>query len=139
MVRPLHPADAAAGAAALLALVVGLVALPLLPPDLAIHFATDGTPNTVVPTPLGIVITPAVSIALLLYLRGGQFAAALPIQTGATSALAIVAGTAYLQVAILALNLGVNVPPLVAVAPCVVAILAGTYLGGTRPAATPQS
>jgi hypothetical protein len=113
-------------AAVLLSLVAGLVALPALPAELTVHWAADGSPNTVLPALPGVLLTPAVAALALAYLRGGALLAGRRPELGATTALGVVAGVAYLQVALVVLNLGWLASPLVAVAPGLLAVLAAT-------------
>jgi hypothetical protein len=113
-------------AAVLLSLVAGLVALPALPAELIVHWAADGSPNTVLPALPGVLLTPGVAALAFAYLRGGALLPARRPELGATTALGVVAGVAYLQVALVALNLGWLASPLVAVAPGLIAVLAAT-------------
>jgi hypothetical protein len=123
----LHPADLGALAAVVVSLVVGLAALPALPGEVAVQWAADGSPNTVLPAVPGVLLTPAVALLAFAYLRGGALLPGRQAELRSTTGLAVVAAVAYLQVALVALNLGVSVNPLVAVAPAVVAVLAATY------------
>ena len=123
----LRPADLGSLAAVALSLVVGLTALPALPGEVAVQWAADGSPNTVLPALPGVLLTPAIALLAFAYLRGGALLPGRNAELGSTTGLAVVVGVAYLQVALVALNLGVAVSPLVAVAPAVVLILAATY------------
>jgi hypothetical protein len=127
----LRAADAASLAAVLLSLVAGLVALPTLPAEVAVQWAADGSPNTVLPVLPGVLLTPAIAALALAYLRGGAVLAGRRPGLGATTALGVVAGVAYLQVALVALNLGWLGNPLVAVAPGLLAVLAATVADRT--------
>ncbi|WP_277556177.1 DUF1648 domain-containing protein [Halobaculum limi] len=126
---PLRPADVGSIAAIALSLVVGLVAFPALPAEVAIQWAADGSPNTVLPVLPGISVIPAFALLAFVYLRGGTFFKGRNAELEPTTGLAVVAGVAYLQVALITLNLGVAVSPLVAVAPAVAVILVATYAG----------
>jgi hypothetical protein len=123
----LRPADLGSLGAVALSLVVGLIALPTLPGEVAVQWAADGSPNTVLPALPGILLTPAIALLAFAYLRGGALLPGRNAELGSTTGLAVVVGVAYLQVALVALNLGVALSPLVAVAPAVVLILAATY------------
>lgn len=127
-----HPADIGSAIAVLLALFAGVAALPSLPAELAIHFAADGSANTIVPSPVGILLIPLAAGGLFAYLRGGKFLPSLPERATPARGLALVAGTAYFQAALLALNLGYDVSPLVAVAPGILVILAASSIGRSR-------
>lgn len=122
----LRPLDIGSLTAVTLSLVVGLAALPSLPSEVAIHWAADGSPNTVLPALLGVLVTPVLALLTFAYLRGGALTGR-SAELGPTTGLAVVAGVAYLQVAMIALNLGVAVSPLVAVAPTVIVVLSATY------------
>jgi hypothetical protein len=122
-----RPADIGSLAAAVLSLIVGLIALPALPSEVAVQWAADGSPNTVLPAIPGVFLTPALALLAFAYLRGGALLPGRDAELRSTTGLAVVAGVAYLQVALVALNLGVS--PLVAVAPAIVAFLAATYAG----------
>ena len=124
-----RPADIGSLVAAVLSLVVGLVALPALPSEVAVQWAADGSPNTVLPAIPGVLLTPVLALLAFAYLRGGALLPGRDAELRSTTGLAVVAGVAYLQVALVALNFGVSVSPLVAVAPAIVAFLAATYAG----------
>lgn len=128
----LRPADLGSLAAVGLSLVVGLVALPTLPGEVAVQWAPDGSPNTVLPALPGVLLTPAIALLAFAYLRGGTLLPGRDAELGPTTGLAVVAGVAYLQVALVALNLGLSVSPLVAVAPAVLAVVAATYVERAR-------
>ena len=123
----LHPADLGALVAVVVSLVAGLAALPALPGEVAVQWAADGSPNTVVPVLLGVLLTPAIALLAFAYLRGGALLPGRDAELGPTTGLAVVAAVAYLQVALVALNLDVSVAPLVAVSPAVLVVLAATY------------
>jgi hypothetical protein len=123
----LRPADLGSLAAVGLSLVVGLIALPALSGEVAVQWAADGSPNTVLPAVPAILLTPATALLAFAYLRGGTLVPGRPAELRATTGLAVVTGIAYLQVALVALNLGVAVSPLVAVAPAVFLALGATY------------
>jgi hypothetical protein len=128
----LEPADIGALVAVALSLVVGIAAIPALPGAVAVQWAANGSPTTVLPLLPGILLTPAFALLAFAYLRGGVFLAGRAPELGATAGFAVVAGVSYLQVALVALNLGVTVNPLVAVAPAIALVLAATYVERSR-------
>ncbi|MFC7070132.1 DUF1648 domain-containing protein [Halobaculum lipolyticum] len=123
----LRPADIGSIAAIALSVVGGLVALPALPAEVTIHWAADGSPNTGLPVLPGIFVIPAFAVLAFVSLRGGAFFHGRNAELRPTTGLAVVAGVAYLQVALITLNLGVAVSPVVAVAPAVAVIIVATY------------
>lgn len=122
-----RPADVGSLAAIALSVIVGLVALPTLPAEVAVQWAADGSPSTVLPAVPGVFLTPACALLAFAYLRGGGLLPGRDPKLRSTTGLAVVASVSYLQVALVALNLGVSVNPLVVVAPAVIAVLAATY------------
>jgi hypothetical protein len=124
-------ADFGSLAAIALSLAIGLVALPSLPIEVAIHWRVDGSPNTSVPALPGVLLVPSIALIAFVYLRGGALVPARSAELGASTGFGVVAGVAYLQVALVALNLDLLANPLVAVAPGVLAILAATYADRT--------
>jgi hypothetical protein len=72
---------------------------------------------------------PALAAGLFVLLRGGTLESGLDSRTPPLPALAIVAGVALLQAAVVALNLGAGVDPLVAVLPGVACVIAGALFG----------
>ncbi|ELZ96705.1 DUF1648 domain-containing protein [Haloferax sulfurifontis] len=127
----LRLADVGSLTAVALSLVLGLLTLPVLPAEVAIHWAADGSPNTVVPALPGVLLTPAIALLAFGYFRGGTVIAGWEVRLGPRAGLSVVAGVAYLQVA---LNLSLLENPLLAIAPGAVAILVATY--GARIGAT---
>jgi hypothetical protein len=108
---------------------LGLVAVALLPGEMTIQWGPDGRPTTVAPTPIGAAMLPVLAAGLFVLLRGGTLESGLATRTAPLPALAIVVGVALLQGAVVALNLGVGIDPLVAVLPGVACVLAGTLFG----------
>ncbi len=131
-VAALRPTDVGSLAAVAVSLAVGLVALPALPAETAVQWAADGSPTTVLPALPGVLLTPALALLGFVYLRGGERPRGRAARVGPTAGFAVVAGVAYLQVALVALNLGVAVSPPVAVAPAVLAVLAAVYIERTK-------
>jgi hypothetical protein len=72
---------------------------------------------------------PVLAAGLFVLLRGGTLESGLATRTAPLPALAIVVGVALLQSAVVALNLGVGIDPLVAVLPGVACVLAGALFG----------
>jgi hypothetical protein len=122
-------ADFGSLAAVLISFVAELVSLSALPSEVAIQWAANGSPNTVLPALPGVFLIPLIALLTFAYLRGGALLSRRDAKTGASTGLPVAAGVAYLQIALVALNLGVTVSPLVAVAPGVLVLLAAPYVG----------
>ena len=123
-----EPEDWVGVSASVLALVAGLVAVLVLPGEFAIYFGPDGTPQTVVPTSIGVLVLPVFAGVMFVYLRTGVLVADRLSRASARAAALVVAGTASLQGSLLLLNLEVLSNPLIAVMPSIALIL----LGGAR-------
>jgi hypothetical protein len=125
----LRRADRIAFACVGLALAIGLAALPALPARFAVHVDAAGRPDTLLAAPVGVLVLPAVGAAAVVLSRlgrGGRSAVA------ADAAVALVGATvAYLQVVLVAVNLGVPFDPRLAVVPVLVAA-GGIALLGRR-------
>lgn len=129
----MRTADAASVALVALALLGGLVALPLLPAELAVHFDAAGQPDSTLPAPVGVLVVPAVAGGVLLASRRGSLVGAGADRVAAVPALAVTAGVCYVQGALLAMNAGLGLDPLAVVLPGVAVILLGTAYGRARP------
>lgn len=114
-------------AVVVLSFVIGLAALPALPTEVAIHWGTDGSPNTVIPALPGVLLIPSIALLTFAFLRGGALLSGRSAELGPWTGLGVIAGVAYLQAALVALNLGVAVTPLVAVLPGILVIVVATY------------
>jgi hypothetical protein len=125
----LRRADRIAFACVGLALAVGLAALPALPARFAVHFDAAGRPDTLFAAPVGVLVLPAVGAAAVVLSRLGRGGRSAVV---ADAAVALVGATvAYLQIVLVAVNLGAPFDPRLAVVPVLVAA-GGLVLLGRR-------
>jgi uncharacterized membrane protein len=100
----------AAGIVGLSAL-AGVALWPQLPAQVAIHFSASGTPDNYVSKAVGVVLLPALMLAMVLVLRVAM--AADPPSHPQTGPVVVLATTAFLgvvHVVVLAWNVGYPVP-----------------------------
>ncbi|WP_267643934.1 hypothetical protein [Haloarchaeobius amylolyticus] len=123
----LRRADIASLGVIMLSLIGGSLALPALPGEVTVQWSVNGSPNTVLPALPAVLLLPTIALLAFAYLRGGVLLSGRRTEIGPRTGFAVFIGLAYLQGALIALNLGVSVNPVAAVAPAVLVILVATY------------
>ena len=94
-----------------LSVLAGVALWPQLPAQVAIHFSASGTPDNYVSKAVGVVLLPALMLAMVLVLRVAM--AADPPSHPQTGPVVVLATTAFLgvvHVVVLAWNVGYPVP-----------------------------